>query len=212
MDHLALLREKIRRLRDEIAHLQELNDQYRFAGSRCLHGCVPNAFQSRLIPLTPHFAGPSYRRKGNRTETASEQQFDELLASRLSKSGEILKWINKAITIDWMRTEHMHQLGQSPVRRSKLSPPAIPSTLLLQIKLLSPETRFCFAELRVSFDNPKGRLKLEVYPHLIFGDSSGRALNQLCKPRINILPKETQVAVDLQLLAHLQQLSKFING
>ncbi len=34
MDHLALLREKIRRLRDEIAHLQELNDQYRFAGSR----------------------------------------------------------------------------------------------------------------------------------------------------------------------------------
>jgi len=34
MDHLALLREKIGRLRDEIAHLQELNDKYRFARSR----------------------------------------------------------------------------------------------------------------------------------------------------------------------------------
>ena len=32
MDHLAVLREKIGRLRDEIAHLQELNDQYRRVG------------------------------------------------------------------------------------------------------------------------------------------------------------------------------------
>jgi hypothetical protein len=34
MDHLAVLREKIGRLRDEIAHLQELNNQYRRAGSQ----------------------------------------------------------------------------------------------------------------------------------------------------------------------------------
>jgi len=34
MDHLALLRGKVGRLRDEIAHIQELNDQYRFARSR----------------------------------------------------------------------------------------------------------------------------------------------------------------------------------
>jgi hypothetical protein len=34
MDHLTVLREKIERLRDEIAHLQELNDKYRFAGRR----------------------------------------------------------------------------------------------------------------------------------------------------------------------------------
>jgi hypothetical protein len=32
MDHLAVLREKIGRLRDEIAHLQELNNQYRRQG------------------------------------------------------------------------------------------------------------------------------------------------------------------------------------
>jgi hypothetical protein len=33
MDHLEVLREKVQRLRDEIAHLRELNDQYRRAGS-----------------------------------------------------------------------------------------------------------------------------------------------------------------------------------
>lgn len=32
MDHLAVLREKIGRLRDEIAHLQELSNQYRRQG------------------------------------------------------------------------------------------------------------------------------------------------------------------------------------
>jgi len=32
MDHLAVLREKIGRLRAEIAHLQELNDHYRRQG------------------------------------------------------------------------------------------------------------------------------------------------------------------------------------
>ncbi len=32
MDHLAVLREKIGRLRQEIAHLQELNTQYRREG------------------------------------------------------------------------------------------------------------------------------------------------------------------------------------
>ena len=34
MNHLVVLREKIGSLRAEIAHIQELNDQYRFAGSR----------------------------------------------------------------------------------------------------------------------------------------------------------------------------------
>ena len=34
VDHLTVLREKIGSLRDEIAHLQELNDQYRRAGRR----------------------------------------------------------------------------------------------------------------------------------------------------------------------------------
>jgi hypothetical protein len=34
MDQLAVLREMIGRLRDEIAHLQELNDQYRRTGNR----------------------------------------------------------------------------------------------------------------------------------------------------------------------------------
>ena len=34
MDHLAVLCEKVGHLRDEIARLQELNDQYRRAGSQ----------------------------------------------------------------------------------------------------------------------------------------------------------------------------------
>jgi hypothetical protein len=65
----------------------------------------------------PHFAGPSYVRRGARTEVASESQFDELLAIRNAKSGEILKWNGKMISIDWMRTERFELLG--PVGRTE---------------------------------------------------------------------------------------------
>jgi predicted HTH transcriptional regulator len=64
----------------------------------------------------PHFAGPSYIRRGSRTEVASESQFDELLAIRNAKSGEILKWNGKMISIDWMRTEAVELMG--PVGRT----------------------------------------------------------------------------------------------
>jgi predicted HTH transcriptional regulator len=82
----------------------------------------------------PHFAGPSYIRKGSKTEIASEQHFDELLASRSSKSGEILKWMKKEVTIDWMRVEHTHQLGAIAGTTAQIVPLAICSTSLLRTK------------------------------------------------------------------------------
>ena len=35
MDHLEVLREKIARLRSEIADIQKLNEKYRFGGQKC---------------------------------------------------------------------------------------------------------------------------------------------------------------------------------
>jgi predicted HTH transcriptional regulator len=113
----------------------------------------------------PHFAGPSYIRKGNRTETASEQQFDELLASRLSKSGEILKWINKAISIDWMRTENLHQFG--PVAGSAEQIVTACNSFYVTLgtnQIGHPGNSIPLRRVEASFDNTQSRLKLEVYP------------------------------------------------
>ena len=50
-------------------------------------------------PERPHFAGKSYIRKGSQTFEASEQQFAELIASRNSKTYEILKWKDKTVSV-----------------------------------------------------------------------------------------------------------------
>jgi hypothetical protein len=48
----------------------------------------------------PHFAGPAYIRTGSKTVDASEDQFRELVAQRLSKVRELLKWTSKEISVE----------------------------------------------------------------------------------------------------------------
>ncbi|MGB8989433.1 MAG: ATP-binding protein [Candidatus Sulfotelmatobacter sp.] len=112
----------------------------------------------------PHFAGHAYIRKGNRTETASEKQFEELLAGRLSKSGEILKWVNKTITIDFMVTEHLHIYGSvsSSVEQVVTACNAFYVTYASHIG--QPGTSVPLRRVEVSNDTIKSRLKLEIYP------------------------------------------------
>jgi predicted HTH transcriptional regulator len=49
--------------------------------------------------LRPHFAGPSYVRKGSESLPASEEQFDELIASRNSKVRTILSFKGKPVKV-----------------------------------------------------------------------------------------------------------------
>jgi hypothetical protein len=57
-----------------------------------------------IIPgseLRPHFAGLSYVRRGSETFEASEEQFAELVAQRLSKTRILSQWLGKDITVAW---------------------------------------------------------------------------------------------------------------
>jgi hypothetical protein len=47
----------------------------------------------------PHFSGQAYVRQGTKSVEASEELFKELLATRNSKAGFILKWKGKIITV-----------------------------------------------------------------------------------------------------------------
>jgi hypothetical protein len=49
--------------------------------------------------LRPHFAGPSYVRKGSETLVGSEEQFAELIAGRNSKANKILSFKSKKVTV-----------------------------------------------------------------------------------------------------------------
>lgn len=112
----------------------------------------------------PHFAGPSYIRRGSRTEAASEAQYDELLTARHGKSGEILKWLGKRISIDWMRVEAIHMMG--PVERTQEQVVAGCNVFYVTVadQIGWPGSSIPLRRVEVSFDNTKNRLKLEIYP------------------------------------------------
>ena len=56
-------------------------------------------------PNKPHFAGQSYVRDGTKTVSASEVQFEELVAMRNSKVAQILKWQGKQVSIEILNFE-----------------------------------------------------------------------------------------------------------
>lgn len=47
----------------------------------------------------PHFTGPAYVRRGSQSMKASAEQFDEMIASRNSKTGSILRMRDRPITV-----------------------------------------------------------------------------------------------------------------
>jgi hypothetical protein len=115
-------------------------------------------------PSRPHFAGQAYVRNGNRTEAASEQEFEELLASRLSKSAEILKWITKTVTLTWLRTENTHVLG-SVISEAPVFVTACNSFYVTYADQVGRTgNSIPLRRVEVSYDNANSRLKLEIYP------------------------------------------------
>jgi hypothetical protein len=115
-------------------------------------------------PSRPHFAGQAYVRKGNRTEAASEQRFEELLASRLSKSAEIPKWITKTVTITWMRTEHTHVLGPVVSEASGFVTACNSFYFTYADQIGGTGKSVPLRRVEGSYDNTNSRLKLEIYP------------------------------------------------
>lgn len=118
-----------------------------------------------IIPgsdLRPHFAGPSYVRKGSESIEASEEKFAELIAGRTAKSGEILRWKNKIVTVYHLNVEHtMHVLGRIGRTDEMLVEDCNSHYVTLrQGNLFSCPLR----NVDISFDHLKSRLALEIRP------------------------------------------------
>jgi hypothetical protein len=115
----------------------------------------------------PHFAGKSYRRDGTNTVPASEEHIEQFIARRSSKISEMLKWKGKDITLTVFRPE---------IEWQKYGPVAgeFPATLVgcsqfcVTLKYFGAgqnlTNSFPLRRVEISFDNPKNRLGLEVYP------------------------------------------------
>jgi Schlafen, AlbA_2 len=113
----------------------------------------------------PHFAGPSYVRVGSESREASEKQFDSLLAWRISKASEILKWRDKNVTVDHMRVgEQVAFLGAVASSESLSVTYCNQFYVTLENKSAGYHKSIPLRRLDVSYDEKNDCLKLEVQP------------------------------------------------
>ena len=111
----------------------------------------------------PHFAGQAYVREGSRSVVASKPQFEELVASRNSKTYEILQWKGKAITVDLMRAE-AQALMTGPVVGSQEYIVVDCNQFYVTLGAGTGTKSVPLERVNISFDQKAERLKLEERP------------------------------------------------
>jgi hypothetical protein len=127
-------------------------------------------FLAVIVPgsdIRPHFAGPSYVRRGSQTMVASEEQFAELIAVRSEKSREILKWKNKPITMHKINPENvMHSLGRVGHTQAMFVKDCNQFYVTLAESELEGATHRSHAlrSVDISFDHRERRLALDIRP------------------------------------------------
>ena len=110
----------------------------------------------------PHFAGPSYIRRGSETRAASEEQFRVLIAERNTKARRILEWKDKTVTVDILNVEKLQMVGRVATSQPRTVTYCDQFYVTLQYGVNIESIPLKRVEL--SYDNQQDRLKLEVYP------------------------------------------------
>jgi len=113
-------------------------------------------------PLRPHFAGLSYVRKGSVSIEATEEQYEELIASRTSKTAEILKWKGKIVTVHQLNTANairiLGRVGGTMEMR------VVACNAFYVTLRLGDNTSYTLTTIDISFDHANSRLALEIRP------------------------------------------------
>jgi predicted HTH transcriptional regulator len=113
----------------------------------------------------PHFAGKSYIRQGGKSVPASEQQFEELVATRNSKVAQILKWQGRHVSIELLNFE---ENARKYLRRAERTGTGVVIECnQFYVTFANEQHNLESAPLRrveLSFDHPNKRLKFEIYP------------------------------------------------
>jgi hypothetical protein len=114
---------------------------------------------AQLVVVWPHFAGKAYIRVGPEVKEASQQQFDQLIAERSTKTYEILKSKGQQLTV--------HISGQadaSPSKRGRTYVALVRDCnahyVILDEPNESPLLSYPLERTLLSFDQGTNRLRL----------------------------------------------------
>jgi hypothetical protein len=117
-----------------------------------------------IIPgseLRPHFAGLAYIRRGSESLEASDEQYEELIAQRNSKTARILAWKDKKITVV-DRTPWKVGVGENEWADGTVVVNCDQFYVTLLKSITSVAESYPLNRVEVSFDNLRHRLKLEI--------------------------------------------------
>ena len=117
-----------------------------------------------IIPgseLRPHFAGLAYIRRGSESLEASEEQYEELIAQRNSKTARILGWKDKKITVV-DRTPWKVGVGEHEWAEGTILVNCDQFYVTLLTSPTSVAESYPLNRVEISFDNLRHRLMLEI--------------------------------------------------
>ncbi len=122
-------------------------------------------FIAAIIPGSaerPHFVGGAYIRQGSSNMPANELLFNELIAQRNSKVYAILKWKGKQITAERRNVERFAMAGEVAGYFEPFVEGCDPHSV--KLRLGSSVQTIPLERVRISHDDERHRLKLELYP------------------------------------------------
>jgi hypothetical protein len=123
-------------------------------------------FIAAIIPGSaerPHFVGGAYVRQGSSNMPANEVLFSELVAQRNSKAYAILRWKGKRITAERRHVERVALVGEV----AGYFEPVVEGCDSHAVKLRTDSSvhTIPLERVRISHDDVRDRLKLELYPY-----------------------------------------------
>ena len=109
----------------------------------------------------PHFAGPAFVRVGQKSEKASKEVYADLIASRNSKAGKILRDKGKLITLIYSYRDLPS--GKTISKRTECSIEGC-NAHVVQLKDTSSDRDLAFPleDIKISHDTSKHRLMLQA--------------------------------------------------
>lgn len=120
----------------------------------------------------PHFAGPAYVRRGSESVNATEREYEELIASRVSTARQLLSWVGQTVTVTEVKT----QLGEYfdvPGDHHQSDEYRIVEVTAHYVRFLQMRSGVSVTEildaLRVSWDDKKHRPRVIAFPYRAAG-------------------------------------------
>lgn len=161
--NLAGMQEKIRKLAESIYPPIDWRPSiYEQEGQECLR------IEIRYNGDTPHFGGPAWIRKGNRTEKAPDEIFQQLIEIRSNPTRELMKWLGREVTLfgdeSSVNPRH-HRAHNWPLEWALFSPATLSegNQFWITLRNSAGEVRTIAARnFYLAFDAQNNRLKICV--------------------------------------------------